>query len=83
MSTSPRRQLRVFLDKNNVSVAELAARVGISRQHLHKLLTDDSDKFPSRKTAARIAEAAKVPAEAWDALYRRSLARRSRQPRVA
>jgi transcriptional regulator with XRE-family HTH domain len=71
MSNDPRRQLRAFQKKSGLSIVELAHKLGISRQHLHRLLGEDSARFPSRELEARIFDVARVQPAAWAALYRR------------
>lgn len=69
-SNNPRKRLREFRIKSDISVAEMAGRLGCSRQMVYALEADygGTAKVPGLSLAARIAKETKIPARAWDAL---------------
>lgn len=63
--TSRMCKFEAYLAAHNITHAEMAARVGVSRAHLTKLANGTA--YPSRSLMLRIAEATEgqVPVTAW------------------
>lgn len=67
--TSPRSDLRAFVQQSGVHVKQLADALGMSRAYLYLLMDESSEQLPSRTKAAALEEIAGIPQDAWNMPY--------------